>query len=90
MVMFYGEELLAPRPTHKHPLSAARGGGEKIDPAQDRDRWRAGPGNGAMNHRVPENAREFLTSRVSLSFSRTMLHGVSVVSLVDTALRRLA
>jgi hypothetical protein len=50
----------------------------------------AGTVNGAMNLRVPENARDFLTSRVSLSFSRTMLHGVSLVSLVDTVLRRLA
>jgi hypothetical protein len=46
-----------------------------IELAQDRDRWRGL--NAAMNLRVPENAGNFLTSCKPVSFSRTLLHGVS-------------
>jgi hypothetical protein len=47
-----------------------------MDLAQDRERWWALVST-AMNFRVPQNARKFLTSfRTSFS-RRTLLHGVS-------------
>ena len=46
------------------------------DLAQDTDRWLAIV-NEVMNHRVPQNAANFLTNRETISFSRTLLHGVS-------------
>ena len=48
-----------------------------IDLAQDRGRWQALL-NAAINHRVPEHERQFLTSSGPIGFSRrTRLHTVS-------------
>ena len=47
-----------------------------IDLAQRSDRWRALV-SAVMNLRVPQNAGNFLTSCRLVSFSRTLLHGVS-------------
>jgi hypothetical protein len=44
--------------------------------AQDRDQWRALV-NTITNLRVPKKAGNFLTSWVTVSFSRTVLHAVS-------------
>jgi hypothetical protein len=55
------------------------GGADRIDLAQDRDRWWALVYT-VMNLRVPLNAGNFLSSLGHFSFSgRTLLHGVSLV-----------
>jgi hypothetical protein len=47
-----------------------------IELAHEMDSWRALL-NVLMSPRVPDNVRIFLTSRVAVSFSRILLHGVS-------------
>jgi hypothetical protein len=53
-----------------------RGGMDWIELAQDRDRWWPLV-NVVINLRVPQNAGNFLTSCGPVSFSRTLLHGIS-------------
>jgi hypothetical protein len=52
------------------------GGMEWIDLDQDKEKW-LGHVNALMNHRVPKNTRNFLSSCKPVSFSRkNLLHGV--------------
>jgi len=48
----------------------------RCDLAQDRDPWLAVV-NTVMNIRIPQKAGTILTSRVTVSFSGTLLHGVT-------------
>jgi hypothetical protein len=50
-----------------------------IDRAQDTDRWRALV-SAVMNLRVPQNARSFLICWEAVSFSRTTVRVVKLVS----------
>ena len=52
------------------------GGMDWIKLAQDRDMWRTLV-NEVMNPGVPQNGGNFLINRKPVSFSRTLLHGVS-------------
>jgi hypothetical protein len=55
-------------------------GMERIDLAEDRDRWPAIV-NAVMNLRIPQNAGNSLTSWEPVSFSkRAVLHGVTEYS----------
>ena len=61
----------------KMDIREMRGGGDWMQLAQDRDRWRALV-NTMMNFRVPESAGNFLTScRTSQLIKKALLHGVS-------------
>jgi hypothetical protein len=51
------------------------GGMDWIDPAEDRDQWRALV-NTVMNLRIPYNVGEFLSSCTTGGFLRTLLYGV--------------